>query len=288
MARININMPVDIDICAVDFDADEFRRALIQHGLQLTWDWAVSCPCQQKQSAPGNRTVLTGSNQLRCPGCRGSGLLYVERHTTFGMLIDSISEVKFANIFARYATGSVLITLLPEHVPALNDRLTLNHGVCVYEEVMTHLATTERPRFPIVNRPLWVGIEGQDGEAELKIFNVLYCRAADDNGNLTSTVYESGVDFTVNDNGEIVWITEIPFGTRICVRYYGRPSFVVKGFPHTRRDLYVNNVPDVSSRYLAQHPVRVMCEPEFLGARNPPVVDDVTAPHADIVDPDLP
>lgn len=290
MARIPLNLPTNIDICAVDFEAVEFRRVLVQHGLPLDWDWFVSCPCQQIQTAPGSRVVLTAENPLRCAGCKGSGVLFVERHSTIGMLMDSTQEVRFANIFARYAVGSVMITLLPEHVPALGDRFTLKAGICVYEELMTHEGTRERPRYPVVKRPLWVGVDDEPGAVELKTYDVLYCRAADAKGNLTDTVYVSGTHFTVDDDGFIVWVEDEapPVGVRLAIRYFGRPVYAVRGFPHTRRDLYLNNVPEMDNRFLAQHPVRVICEPEFLGARNPPVVADTTAAHPDIVDPNLP
>lgn len=282
MATIPLNLPTDINVCAVDFDIVEFRRALVQHGTQFDWDWVVSCPCQQGQYGPSG-FIKTGEAIISCE-CRGSGNLFVERHETIGMLTDATLEARYANLFARYAAGSVLITLLPEHLPSLGDRLTLKHGVCIYEEVFTHTATTERPRFPIVTRPLWVGVEGSPGQTELRRYSVLYCRAADQYGRLTDTVYKEGTHFTV-EAGSIVWTDGPPLGTRVGIRYYGRPHYIVRGFPHVHRDQYANDVAEVEDRFLMQAPVRVICEPEFLGARNPPNTAATTNEHAAVQDP---
>jgi len=289
---IRLSKPAHIDVCAVDFDAEDFRRALFQHGLELAWDWAMSCPCQQKQSAPGARTVLSSENRIICPACEGSGIMYVNRHETVGMLTDSTSEVRFANLFARYAEGSVLITLPPEHTPCLNDRLVLKQGITIYEEVLNHKATVYRPRFPIVKRPMWVGVEDDQTSSELITVGVLYCRSADANGVIISTEWLENFHFVVTDDGELDWtlagVSAPAVGTRLGIRYYGRPHFVVRGFPHTRRDLYKNDVAEMSDRYLVQHPVRVMCSPEFLGARTPPSSADVLGAHAGTIDPNLP
>lgn len=292
MTTILLTKPANIDVCAVDFDAAEFRRALFQHGLEMEWDWAMSCPCQSRITAPGSRVVLTSEHRIECTACAGAGIMYVNRHETVGMLIDSTSDHRFANLFARYADGSVFITLLPEHVPCFMDRLTLKRGICIYEEVFTHKQTVERPRYPIVKREMWVGVEGNQTQSELKQHGVLYCRSADATGTILGTVWTEGTHFEVDEDGKIDWTlaggSAPAVGTRIGIRYYGRPVYVVKGFPHTRRDLYLNDVAAMEDRYLVSHPVRVICEPEFLGARNPPVQDDVSVTEPATRDPSIP
>ncbi len=287
MVTLRLNKPRDIDVCSVDFDPSEFRRTLFQEGLNLTWDWAVSCPCQSQQVGVKGNNVLTPEHRIACPGCAGSGLLYVNRHDTMGMLIDSTQDGRWANIFARYAEGSVFITLLPEHLPAVGDRLSLKDGFAVYEDTRLHESTTQRLRYPVIRRPIWVGLEGSYGAEQIEV-GVLYCRAADASGVLQAQVYEEGTHFFVDDDGLVVWTDGPALGVRITWRYHGRPHYVVRGFPHTRRDFFRNDVADVDSRFLMQNPIRVVCEPEFLGGRLPPVVDDVTGDVALVVNPDEP
>lgn len=290
MTTLRLIIPQNLEADTVDFDAADFRRALFQKGLEMDWDWSQSCPCQTTILGPRGVRVKISENPITCEGCKGSGILYSNRTPTYGMLLDSTSDQKFANLFGRYADGAVLITLLPEHVPCLNDRLTLKRGVCVYEETFTHSETTERPRFPIVKRKMWVGVEGNQFEAELITVGVLYMRSADAAGVLLPIVYVENTHFEVDDNGFIVWFDgyEPVVGTRISIRYFGRPHFIVKGFPHTRRDLYLNDNEGIEDRNLVSHPVRVVCEPEFFGARNPPVVTDVGTGEPNVRDPNEP
>ncbi len=282
MPTLRLVQPKYIEPESIDFDIDEFRRALFQKGRELTWDWATSCPCQMSITSTG-RSSLVSQNRIDCSACRGSGIIYSNRQTTIGMLTDAMLDQKFFNLYARYAEGSVFITLLPEHVPCLNDRFTLTRGIVVYEETgMRHSATVEQPRFPIVKRAMYLGSESDPTEPELTEIGVLYCRAAGLNGQILPTEYEENVHFTVTDDGEIDWTLAgagaPPIGARLSLRYYGRPCFVVRGFPFIQRDLYQNNASSMDTRYLGLHPIKIICVPEFLGARNPPVVGDVTVP----------
>lgn len=284
MPTLRLVHPKYIEPEAIDFDVDEFRRALFQKGRELTWDWAMSCPCQMSIGSTG-RNTLVSQNRIDCPGCKGSGLIYSNRQTTIGMLTDAMFDQKFFNLYARYVEGSVFITLLPEHVPCVNDRFTLTRGIVVYEETgFRHSATVEMPRFPIVKRLMYLGSEGDQTEPERTEIGVLYCRAAGLNGVLLPTEYTENEHFTITDEGRLDWsiagASAPPVGAQLSIRYYGRPAFVVKGFPFVQRDLYQNNAATMEDRYLGLHPIKVVCVPEFLGARNPPVIDDVTGPEA--------
>lgn len=282
MPTLRLVQPKYIEPESIDFDIDEFRRALFQKGRELTWDWSTSCPCQMSITSTG-RSNLVSQNRIDCVACKGSGLIYSNRQTTIGMLTDAMLDQKFFNLYARYAEGSVFITLLPEHVPCLNDRFTLTRGIVVYEETgMRHASTVERPRFPIVKRAMYLGSEGDPTEPEFTEIGVLYCRAAGLDGQILPTEYTENTHFTVTEDGELDWSiaggSAPPIGARISIRYYGRPCFVVRGFPFIQRDLYQNNASSMDTRYLGLHPIKVICVPEFLGARNPPVVGDVTTP----------
>lgn len=284
MPQLRLVLPKYIEPDTVDFDLEEFRRALFQKGRELTWDWAMSCPCQARV-ASSTRTTLISQNRIDCPGCKGSGIIYSNRQTTIGMLTDAMFDQKFFNLYGRYSEGSVFITLLPEHLPAMNDRFTLTRGVVVYEETgFRHSATIERPRFPIVKRLMYLGSEGDQTEPERAEIGVLYCRAAGLNGELLATEYTENEHFIVNDDGDLDWTIAgagaPPLGARLAIRYYGRPSFVVRGFPYAQRDLYQNDAASMDDRQLGLHPVKVVCVPEFFGARNPPVVGDVTGAEA--------
>jgi hypothetical protein len=285
MPTLRLVLPKYIEPEAIDFDIEEFRRAIFQKGRELVWDWAMSCPCQMSVISTG-RTTLVSQNRIDCPGCKGSGIVYSNRQTTIGLLTDALFDQKFFNLYGRYSEGSVFITLLPEHLPAMNDRFTLTRGVVVYEETgFRHSATVERPRFPIVKRIMYLGSEVDQTEPERTEIGVLYCRSAGLNGQLSPTEYVEGTHFEVTDNGDLDWSiaggSAPAIGSRLSIRYYGRPSFIVKGFPYAQRDLYQNDSATMEDRQLGLHPVKVVCIPEFFGARNPPVVDDVAEAEAE-------
>lgn len=288
MAVIPLFQPADITEDTVDFDLADFRLALFQKGRTLIWDQAMSCPCQtQVETNKRGTKTLISEPRPECPGCGGSGIIYASRQETVGMLTDAMFDQKFFNLFGRYAEGSVFITLLPEHMPAPGDRFTLKRGIRVYEETgFTHRLTVERPRYPIVKRKMLVGEAGNPTQPEVMELGVLNCRAADLDGVLLSTVYREGEHFTITENGELDWTlaedadTAPPIGGRLSIRYYGRPCYTVQSLPYAQRDLHQNDINDVYERYLGLHPVKVVATPEFFGARNPPVVADVTGDEA--------
>lgn len=267
-------VPSGLEINRADFDVEDFRRALLQEGRRLWWEGANDCPCRQQRTM-GGKTEVVEEPRTDCPGCKGSGIVYGSGQQTIGMLQGVREEQRRYNQFGPNATGYANLTLLPENLPAFNDRFTLIDGARVFSEIRQHLETVERLRYPVITRTVMTGTGPKLNTRTAVSINVLHARGTDATGVLQPTVYTRGTHFEVV-NGSIDWTIgedediAPPVGSHVSFRYLCRPVFIVLDHAYVTRDLFNRNVGELE---LGQHPVNVLVMMEHLGIRNPPVAN---------------
>lgn len=287
MTYIPIITEPQLDKARVDFNLRDFRRALLQHGVPLRWEFAVVCPCKRIQSR-GIVVVQSTEARTDCPECRGVGVIYDCAQNTVGIVHDTKDKAVLSTYHGQYSEGDVLITMLPEHLPDRWDRLTLKAGVRVYNESRRRTdARYERLRYPIVRRKFPVGNDdGSPGVSEMMELGVLYLRRTAMDGQLISGRLIENEDFAITDDGRIDWDLGDEAGTApeegawYSVRYYARPVFIVKGLPYLRRDGFTQPF-DAPNAQLELSPILVHASPEFLGNEGVPEVEE-QVPNPDI------
>lgn len=254
-----------------DFRPEEFRKFIHNHGLQCVWEQAAQCPCRRKMAdvakGLGVQNVLsksTGEARSDCPVCDGRGWLFHSPTDTVA-LFTSGSDNPAILAMGEAGRGMVLITCLPENLPAFKDRFTLKDSVVVMREGRLRAAgvTIEALRYPVVVR----GIQTANGDVEI---GVLYCHKSDSNGATTSgKQLVEGTDFAITDDGRINWALGIANGKAptvgewYTVTYYHRPRFVVDNFPHGWRDTRITFKHPES--LVVPMPVHVLAKLEHLG-----------------------
>lgn len=264
-----INEP-NLDLCRVDFDPQGFRRAILQHGMPVQWEYGMVCPCKRTQT---RHEVIATSDEARadCPACNGTGILYGPPQTSIGILQDTKEMAKLSTVIGQYSEGDAFLTMPPEHIPDRLDRITLMAGTRVLSETRQRTdATVESLRYPVLRRVFEVGnVDESPGEVPVEL-GVLYARFTNTDGEIQVRDLLEGTDFTVTDAGKIDWAvgdaggTAPPEGAWYSMRYFARPVFKVTGFPYLRRDTFTQ-APGQTTREFAYTPVFVHLTPEFLG-----------------------
>ena len=130
----------------------------------------------------------------------------------------------------------------------------------------------ESLRYPVVTRTLILGTEADPTVSETKQVAVLSCRRADSNGLIVSGELERGVDFVINNDGQIDWspgdAADVPaVGDYYTIQYYMNPRYVVRTFPYQFRDTVIKEKKPSPS--FTNLPTKVMAWLDFLtGASN--------------------
>lgn len=259
-----------------DFDLQDFRHALTAKSVRLWWEGATTCPCARIITVRG-ATQATGEPRVNCLACGGSGIAYDAGQQTFGMLLGTHDQQRRWNQEGPLAIGYAHLTLLPENLPATDDRFTLFDGWRVQTETRERQSLEpERLRYPIQRRVITTGGGLRQETPVKKTVGVLDCRYTDTSGVVQSTVLVEGTHFVVTAGGLIDFAlgddlnVSPAVGARYAVRYFCRPVFVVIDHVYVRRDLY--NRTDLGELHLGEHPVAALVMAEHLGTRNPPTL----------------
>lgn len=275
-------IPVGIETCRVDFDALDFRRELVQHGKRIWWEPVTDCPCRQIRTL-GGRAQETKEPRITCEGCGGSGDLYDTGQQIVGKFHGLGEQQKRYNEYGPMAAGYGWLSLLPEHLPAIDDRFTLLDGWHVVREAFKHEETIEQPRYPIIRRTFYIG-NGQGFKTPKEVtYGVTFCRVTDTGGVLLPNNRVEGVDFVITSDGKIDWTlgeglgTAPEVGAYYTLRYFARPVYIVQDHVYVTRDLWNRTggtLGDGTASPLkyAQMPVEVFCMAEHLGLKRPPIV----------------
>ena len=264
---LNSRAPVKLTPRA-DFKPEQFRKTIFSHGLNVKWEQASECPCSQDSSDYGfqTSTLASSSGALNthrsdCPACKGRGYLYHSSQTIKAVVTGARKQdERFSQVGgSEYSDGSIGVTLLPEHLPALGDKFTLLQSAIVFRETIVKQAGDTSTRYPIVSRDHDLAGGGVS-------FGVRYLIPANDqnivdpNANLVE-----GTDFNIV-NGAISWINAIDDGLRFSVEYYANPVYVVTNHPHVIRDsMRAFKAP---APYHIELPVYAEAKLEFYGAND--------------------
>jgi hypothetical protein len=210
----------------VDFQPDEFTKLVETKGYRVAWSRAALCPCppindQTKQPDPN------------CTICRGSGWLYFapaqvtvnknlvgELDPIQKRIVDDNAAViraiktgigtkwqQYDQIGSRME-GTLNATVRHENKLGYHDRITNLDSLIVHQEILEADATTanRQTRYPIVQ------------------VNLLRSK---------TTVYTAPTDFSISDDGDIVWVT--PVSDRLVCHYLCHPTWLVVEHPHSVR-----------------------------------------------------
>lgn len=259
-----------------DFKPEEFRKRIFSHGLNVRWEQAAECPCNEPAASGGFSATLAGAQhgerrRSDCPACDGRGYIYHSRQTLRAIVTGARkTDERFSQVGgSEYPQGQIGLTLLPEHLPAPFDRFTLLDSEIVYRQTLTRSSTgdTDTPRYPIVQRT-------HDLATGPQTFGVRYCMTADPSGVVTPSTgrREEGQHFNITSAGEVEWTADAPeAGARYSLEYYAHPAYIVQGTPHSIRDSYINF--KSSEPYHVALPVYAEAALEYYGA--PLGADDV-------------
>lgn len=230
---INARQPVKLTPRS-DWSPEQFRKTIYSQGLRVRWQQSARCPCSDTQT--GFSTTLSGAgarrNRADCPACEGRGYLYHSAQEIRAIVTGARkADERFSKLGgSEYADGEAGFSFLPEHLPALGDRLTLLDSEIIYRETLTRgEGDTDRLTYPATPR-------AHDLESGLVSFSVRYCRAADLSGEIAPQLYNEGQHFTTS-GASLTWIdTPPPTGARVSISYYTHPAFIVLDTPRAVRD----------------------------------------------------
>lgn len=221
-----------------DFNPQDFSRLIDAQGARLAWARAMRCPCRPKNSQTSQPNPL-------CPRCRHSpGWAYygpeayevpssvgeldglqkalVEQYGAAvirGVLVGNSRRDDTQNRLGPWMFGAGTVTVRPENILAINDRLVDLDSEISYSEVFEVQYTAGRtprvidpvPRYPIV------GLN----------------RAIDSDGR----VYRLGQELELSETGALSWRPgRAPAAkTRISISYLCHAHWRVMDQPHVVR-----------------------------------------------------
>ena len=234
----------------VDFRPALFRKMILTHGLDVTWEMSAECPCDMRNTALGMTLTDiaggvqkggTGQPRPDCPTCAGSGYRYHSSQPIKGLVLGAVRDPDRKG-GGEIDTGMIRLSVLPEHRMSLGDRITMTDDpdnadtsatVHLYRE--THYYDGEAvstPRYPVLQRALKTDPAQTWGVMDI------YVTDADGIAQAGGERVE-GVDFTVTDAGAIAWVTAPAIGGRWSISYYAAPVYVVTDALHPHRDTRV-------------------------------------------------
>lgn len=262
-----------IDNFRVDLIEDDFRNRVWEKGTLVSWQQACDCPCGTVSSISG-RTSAVRDFPVDCPLCYGKGKVYSEPQEIMTLMTSSSTNEEVYNVWGEYATGTSFFSFLPENIPLEWDRLTLLQGSKMFSETKIRSSSeTDFLRYPIIRRKFFVGSEADQSVPEEREVGVTLCFKGVGLGLPSAEPLVEGVDFEVTESGGLDWSLGDALGTspepgeRYGIRYFSRPTFIVRDFPYVKRDFY-----ELIRRELVyqNYPVRVLAILEHLGTFTSP------------------
>ena len=216
----------------VDWSLDRFRDFVTQKGMDLTWQMSSECPCVTLSGATGldlraiNDTSVGHGRAANCPTCKGSGVVLHSDQSIRAIVTDAKDKYTIEHV-GSLRTATISISVLPEHLPSMGDRYTLNNAVMVRRET---IKKGEQPKYPIVDRQLSLA-----GGATTVNVRYAHKNTVADGTTPLAGVLVVGQDYTVA-NGQISFEDTVADGTLIAIGYYASPVYVVTSQPHSIRD----------------------------------------------------
>ena len=230
----------------VDFDANDFDRAIQEQGDRVEWEQAARCPCAANET--------TGQADPTCDVCGGAGWEY---HSPLPIraIVDRLEfhlDLLGGQI-GDWIFGTAMFTVQPIHQPNYRDRFRLLDSVVSHSEIVTRgmAGESDRLAFPVGKRTEAVLVgEGDEQVRRQVTWRVLRLRLMTDERKPGPIVRE-GVHFDVDERGRIDWtrgdsagLSPRPAesarrqGGRYAITYLHNPSYLVQNWPYPMRILH--------------------------------------------------
>lgn len=213
-----------------DFKVDEFRRQIYALGWRLTWRQAEACPCKEAEDHDSGR--------MGCPVCGGRGWAWHSPQEIRAIVTKAQQTVDPYNATARaeWGSGSLNLTLLPEHLPSRFDRFEALDAVFLMREISVRSSEApSRLRYPVARRALVLST----GPVTV---GVLRMRSEAADGTAAVQPLVEGTHFEVTNDGDVDWTLGDALGVapavgrRFAATYYAHPVFEAIEDAYSARD----------------------------------------------------
>jgi hypothetical protein len=184
-----------------EFDLDEFKRSITQHGYTAVWTKAALCPNRDPAQEDHHR--------ISCELCDHHGFIYYEP-TDIKVHITSLGLKQLFLPESRYQPGMAYFTTLPEHKLNFWDKVQLTTAKGRFSQVLK-LSSTRKYK--------------------LKYPALALQYAVLDNGT-TLPVMSIGID----DAGAITIPTGVPSTGFLSVSFFYKPVYLLIDLVHQIRD----------------------------------------------------
>jgi hypothetical protein len=229
----------------VDLIEDDFRNRVWEKGTLVSWSQACDCPCGTVSDVAG-RSSAVRDFPVNCPMCSGRGKIYTDPQDITVLMTASSSSEEVYNVWGEYSSGTSFFSFLPENLPLEWDKITLKEGSRLFTEsrIRKSLGLSDSLRYAIVKRKIVSGSEEDAYVPYEQELGTTLCYKGVSLGVTDTTPLVENVDFSVTEDGLIDWSLGDDLGTsplpgeRYAIRYFCRPTFVVRDFPYIKRDFY--------------------------------------------------
>lgn len=234
-----------------------FDQLLQARGIRLLHEKATPCP--------NILTLDSNAHEPNCPFCNNNSFQYYDPNTIFGIFSGNSIQKTF-EAHGVWEIGTAVITLPTEYVDGTEadfntfDKLTIpDFTVRLWElkEYEPRPGNLQQLRYPIVN--------------------VDRVSSVPNNGN-TQKIYTPGVDFTVNAQGDIVWIDgRQPYydpitghGEVLTWSFYAHPVYLVV---QTLRELRITQELINGKKTARRLPQQILVRRDFLPTKAETIVN---------------
>lgn len=235
------------------FSPKKFRAVIQVHGRDVLLEREVACGCRKVTTVLGNEDGLfnvdsTAGGEIGgepapdCPDCGGTGSKYTVVQATRALVMqDRRKGFRNSRDGASSDQGTVLITLLPEAVPAYLDRVVvLDASEKIWQHVIRK-GTIDKLLYPIITREIIAGSGADPTVAETLQESVIHLQLTGDDGKPLGVPRVCGKDFDVTPAGHIDWTRGIILGTapeigaNYAVTAWAHPRYVIQESPNENR-----------------------------------------------------
>jgi len=228
-----------------EFVVSDFDDAIDEKGYDFEWSRATLCPCETNTD--------TKQPDPTCSVCRGDGIIFFNPD-------DPLSNTKFVQIkgittnmtkdpqvyfrSGQFIMGLSMVTVKPINHISWGDRLVSVDSVVPHYQIVDGTGDT------LIKH-------GTKGDEFLKfpVNSVNLLRTTD-------TIFTEIEDFTVTEDGDILWNITPP-NEPISVHYLYHPIWIVQSHIHTYRDTFVK-FKNPSPKFTTM-PIQAMIKLKFIG-----------------------
>lgn len=199
-----------------DFRAEEFSKAIRQHGKYVVWRKALMCPCARND----------GQHDINCEQCDGSGFFYVDAARIQAHMVAFDQKTRLFEKMGVLAEGSCTVTVEAENRLGFRDSLQMRDSVMVYDELLVKGS----------RRGIRSKLPTRRDSARYRIVDLTRA-VVKLSGSMVPL--NEGEHFNI-DRGWIYWTEAgaalVPDGQTVSVRYTFHPVWIIVSHPHATRD----------------------------------------------------